>query len=316
MSEGPSSAGASYATALGAMHQATIEEYLEVHGEALKGKVNLIFFSPPFPLNRKKKYGNKVGEEYLEWLGDLAPKLADLLTEDGSLVVEIGNAWDPGSPTMSLLPLQSLMEIAEKGKLKVCQQFVCDNPARLPGPAAWVTVKRIRVKDSFTHVWWMSRSEHPKADNKQVLKPYSKSMLDLLKRQSYNAGRRPSGHVISKESFLKDHGGAIPSNLLSFSNTPSSGDYRKYCREHKLVPHPAPMQEQLADWFIRFLTSEGDLVLDPFGGSNTTGATAERLNRRWLAVEPVPEYIAASRGRFPDLVAEDSGDASLELPAV
>jgi DNA modification methylase len=61
------------------------------------------------------------------------------------------------------------------------------------------------------------------------------------------------------------------------------------------------MPAQLAEWFIKFLTQEGDLVLDPFGGSNTTGAVAEQLRRRWVVVEPVGEYIEGSRGRFPQL---------------
>jgi DNA methylase len=292
------SAGAAYATELGKMYQARIEDFLAVRAEELKGKVNLVFFSPPFPLNRKKKYGNKVGTEYLEWLGKLAPQLADLLTEDGSLVVEIGNAWDPGTPTMSLLPLQSLMTIAEKGKLQVCQQFICNNTARLPGPAAWVTVRRIRVKDSYTHVWWMSRTTEPKADNLRVLTPYSESMKKLLKRGNYNHGPRGSEHVISEKGFLTDHGGAIASNVFNYSNTVSGTAYRKYCEKHGLKPHPASMQEKLVEWFIQFLTDKGDLVLDPFGGSNMTGAVSEALGRRWIAVEPEESYVAGSRGRF------------------
>jgi len=58
------------------------------------------------------------------------------------------------------------------------------------------------------------------------------------------------------------------------------------------------MPVELAAFFIEFLTDEGDLVLDPFGGSNTTGEAAERLSRRWLTVEVNAEYIAGARGRF------------------
>jgi site-specific DNA-methyltransferase (cytosine-N4-specific) len=59
------------------------------------------------------------------------------------------------------------------------------------------------------------------------------------------------------------------------------------------------MQPKLVDWFIRFLTDEDDLVFDPFGGSNTTGSIADRLGRRWAAVEPREDYVAGSKGRFP-----------------
>lgn len=287
-----------YETELGAMFRGRVEDFLDTRGLRYQRKVQLVFFSPPFPLKRKKKYGNKDGDEYREWLAELAPRLADLLTDDGSLVVEIGNAWDPGKPTMSLLPLQSLMAIAEGGDLNICQQFVCNNPARLPTPAQWVNIERIRVKDSYTHLWWMSKSERPKASNRNVLQDYSPSMQALLKRGHYNHGTRDSGYDIGETSFLTNNGGAIPSNVFNFSNTVANDAYRRYCREHGLKPHPAPMQAKLADWFIRFLTDKKDLVFDPFGGSNTTGAMAEQLGRRWIAVEPLADYIAGSKGRF------------------
>ena len=71
---------------------------------------------------------------------------------DGSIVVEIGNAWEKGSPVMSTLPLEALLALKTAAKLHLCQHVICYNPARLPTPAAWVTVKRIRLKDSYTHV--------------------------------------------------------------------------------------------------------------------------------------------------------------------
>jgi site-specific DNA-methyltransferase (cytosine-N4-specific) len=288
-----------YKTKLGTMYQGTIEDFLEAYGKRYRGKVQLVFFSPPFPLKRKKKYGNKTGDEYVKWLADLAPKLADLLTDDGSLVIEVGNAWDPGHPTMSLLPVKSLIEFAERGELKVCQQFICNNPARLPSPIQWVNIERIRVKDSFTHVWWMSKVEKPKVRQRSVLREYSDSMKKLLKTRRYNAGARPSEHVIGETSFLTDNGGAIPPSVLEFSNTRSASPYRRYVKARGLKAHPAPMQGALAEWFIKFLTDENDLVLDPFGGSNTTGATAEQLRRKWISVEPMADYIEGSKGRFP-----------------
>lgn len=281
------------------MYEGHLEGFLASGlARSLRGKVQLIFTSPPFPLNRKKRYGNRVGNEYLDWLKGFAGPLADLLTEDGSLVVELGNAWEPGTPVMSTLSLKALLALLEAGDLHLCQQFVVHNPARLPSPVQWVNVERIRVKDAYTHVWWMSRSERPKADNRRILTAYSPAMRKLLERQRYNAGPRPSEHHIGETSFLTDNGGAIPSNVLSFSNTHSTDEYRVYCQEHDLRIHPARMAPELAEFFVRFLTEEGDVVLDPFGGSNTTGAAAEALGRRWITLEPDADFIAGSRGRF------------------
>ena len=278
--------------------------------KSLKGEVNLLLTSPPFPLVRKKRYGNENGQAYLDWISSLASEMADLLTDDGSIVLEIGNAWEPGSPTMSTLPLEALFAFKRAANLHLCQHVICHNPARLPSPAAWVNVKRIRLKDSFTHVWWMSKSEYPKADNRRVLNPYSKDMKRLLKKKSYNSGARPSGHVISETGFLKDHGGAIgpnvldlsgeayPEALLKFAGTKWDAKYRKNCTERELPSHPARMQPGLSAFFIQFLTEKGDLVFDPFAGSNTTGSVSEELGRRWLGIEAERDYVDGSKGRF------------------
>lgn len=263
-----------------------------------RGKVQLILTSPPFPLNRKKKYGNRQGQEYVDWLAMFAPLFKEFLTSDGSIVVEMGNAWVDGEPAMSTLALEALLKFLKAGDLTLCQQFICYNPARLPSPAQWVNVDRIRVKDSYTHVWWMAPSSRPKADNRRVLKPYSASMRKLLKNKTYNAGKRPSEHHIGATSFLKDNKGAIPSNVLTLTNTLSSDAYLSFCKERNLPVHPARMPSDLATFFIKFLTDPRNLVLDPFAGSNTTGAAAEALKRRWLAIEPNEAYLMGSKGRF------------------
>ncbi len=170
-----------------------------------------------------------------------------------------------------------------------------------------MNVERIRVKDSFTHIWWLSPNERPKANNRNVLVEYSDSMKKLLRLGKYNAGKRDSGWNIGEESFFTDNGGAIPPSVLTHSNTRSKDPYRLFCREKELKAHPATMPIELAEFFINFLTDPDDLVLDPFAGSNTTGAAAEALERRWMSIEPNWDYVDGSVGRFEEgVVSEDS----------
>jgi DNA modification methylase len=290
---------AAYSSSLGVMLMGQAEEVLQAKElDPIRGKVQLIFTSPPFPLNKKKKYGNLKGLEYLSWLASFGSLFRQMLAPNGSIVIELGNPWEPGSPVMSTLALRALLFFQEQNYFHLCQEVICHNPARLPSPAQWVTVERIRLKDSYTRLWWLSPSQRPKANNKNVLKPYSSSMQDLLERGSYNSGRRPSQHKISKKSFSKDNGGAICPNVLSISNTQSNDPYQIYCRNQNIEFHPARMPSTLPEFFIKFLTDPGDIVLDPFGGSNTTGAAAESLDRHWVSVEPNNNYIDGSKGRF------------------
>lgn len=301
-----------------------IGNFLKINSSYLRkyysNKFQLIITSPPFPLNQKKKYGNLQGEEYKQWFIELAPIFSDLLADDGSLVIEIGNAWEQERPVQSLLHLECLLGLVNhpNSDLRLIQEFIVYNPSRLPSPAQWVTVNRIRTVDSYTHVWWISKSDYPKADNSKVLKPYSKSMKRLLERKTYNSGKRPSEHNISKDGFLKNNGGSIshnllelepidietevrlPHNVLKFSNTSSNDYFSRRCREENIPLHPARMNPGLISFFIDFLTDENDLVFDPFAGSNTTGYIAEQGRRRWMAIEVNKEYAKNSALRFED----------------
>ena len=296
---GPRPKNLVYQTDLGRLLNDKAENILRSSfGNTYAGRIQLILTSPPFPLNRKKAYGNQTGGEYLEWLAKFGPLFRDLLTDDGSLVVEVGNAWEPGRPAMSTLPLESLFELKRAGEFDLCQEFIWFNPAKLPTPAQWVNVERIRVKDAYTRFWWLAKHDRPKANNRSVLLTYSESMELLLKTKRYNAGRRPSEHVIGEESFLSDNGGAIPPNVIVESNTSSADPYLSLCKELGIRPHPARMPTSIPSFFIKFLTDPGDIVLDPFAGSNTTGAAAEALDRRWFGFEADADYARSSIGRF------------------
>lgn len=260
--------------------------------------VNLILTSPPFALTRKKEYGNKDSGDYVDWFLGFAPAFRRVLCSDGSLVIDLGGAYLPGHPVRSIYQFDLLVRLCKEFGFFLAQEFYHYNPARLPAPAEWVNVRRIRVKDSVNVVWWLSKTEWPKANNRAVLRPYSPSMVSLLKN-GYRAKMRPSGHDIST-NFNKDHGGAIPPNVLELANTESNSLYLRECRQRGIKPHPARFPRDFADFFIKFLTEPGDLVLDPFAGSNTTGWSAETLRRRWLAFELSEDYLEGSKFRFLD----------------
>jgi hypothetical protein len=320
-------------TRAGCYYHGRTEELLQGDlGRELRGQVQLVLTSPPFPLNNKKSYGNLEGEEYRSWFAGLAEVFSELLTPDGSIVIEMGNAWEQGRPVQSLLPLHCLLDFVEnpQADLRLCQELICYNPARLPSPAQWVTVERERVTDSYTRIWWMAGTDHPKADNSAVLRPYSNSMQALLERKEFNRKPRPSEHHISEDGFLTNNGGSIAHNFFelepitprrevrlpnafALSNTGSNDFFSKTCRERSVTPHPARMPAGLAAFFIEFLTNPGDLVLDPFAGSNTTGFVAELLSRRWIAIDTEAAYSEQSRIRFEDPVLQ-SGKTDREDP--
>jgi len=275
--------------------QAVIGDSLTLLRKLPSESLNLILTSPPYALHFKKEYGNKSQKEYVNWFMDFALEFHRLLRQDGSLVIDIGGSWQQGQPTRSLYHFELLLSLCKQTKFHLAQEFFWYNPAKLPSPAEWVTVRKIRVKDAVNCIWWLSKTAHPKANNQNVLTEYSPDMIRLLKR-GYRPKQRPSGHNITDK--FRDNGGAIPPNLLTFGNNDSNGYYLEACKKAGIKPHPARFPIQVPSFFIRFLTDPLDLVLDPFAGSNTTGEACEREQRKWIAMELNEDYLEGSRFRF------------------
>ena len=295
-----------------------------------ENSVDLVFTSPPYALLKAKSYGNHEDDRYVRWFRPFAREIFRVLKDSGSFVLNIGGGWQSGTPTRSLYVYKLLLDLCEPDSRRkdaphfnLAQEFFWFNPAKMPNPAQWVTVHRIRVKDAVEYVWWLSKTPNPKADNRRVLSAYSKSMQRLLSTKKYNKGRRPSGWQVS-DDWAVNHGGAIPPNVLPVdlvesphtspiqgideqlnmfveANTSSNDIYRKRCRENGVAAHPAMFPKALPEFFIRLLTEAGDLVVDPFSGSNTTGKTADELGRRWIAIERHRGYLESSRYRWSEI---------------
>jgi DNA modification methylase len=292
----PAAAKVLYRTARGAQ---LVGDSRELLGGMDDGSIDLIMTSPPFPLLRKKAYGNEDQEEYVDWLMEFGRAALPKLKATGSLVIDIGGAYQKGRPVRSLHQFRALIRFCDELGYHLAEEFYWHNPAKLPSPIEWVNKRKIRAKDSVNTVWWLSKAEEPCADVSQVLVEYSESMKRLLKNPEkyYQPKDRPSEHSIS-DRFGQDNGGAIPSNLLSYANSESTSTYQLALKMLGRSGHPARFPAELPSFFIKMLTKPGDLVVDIFSGSNTTGLVAEQLERRWVAMELDPHYAALSSVRF------------------
>lgn len=279
--------------------------------ELLRGlpdeSINLVLISPPFALQRQKEYGNVDQDEYVDWLLSFAIEIKRVLKNTGSFVLDLGGAYRKGRPVRSLYNYRTLIRMCDELGWNLAEEFFWFNPSKLPSPIEWVNKRKIRAKDAVNTIWWLSKTDFPKADITRVLIPYSERMKLLLQNSEkyYVPKKRPSGHDIS-DRFAEDKGGAIPPNLLQIPNTESNSQYLRCCQIVGISGHPARFPEKLPEFFIQFLTDVGDTVLDIFAGSNTTGAVAEVLGRKWMAFEIEQSYLATSAFRFLGRIDEDT----------
>ena len=284
---------AAYTTALGAAYAGDARLVL---AQLPTGSVNLVLTSPPYALHFKKEYGNAAKDDYIQWFLPFAREIKRVLAPDGSFVLNIGGSYNAGTPTRSLYHFKLLIALCDEIGFQLAQEGFWFNPAKLPAPAEWCNVRRIRVKDSVEYVWWLSPSPWPKANNKRVLVPYSADMERLIER-GFRVKDRPSGWKHT-EKFRRNHGGSIPGNLIERGNNESNSEYIKACQKFGQKAHPARFPAALPEFYIKLLTEPGDIILDPFAGSNTTGRVAEDLGRRWIGVELSAAYVQNSALRF------------------
>lgn len=263
--------------------------------------VDLILTSPPYPLTTKKVYGNLDPAGHVDWLTSLASGWKDKLTDTGSLILNLADVFTPGSPAISLYQERLLIRLCDELGYTLAQKFYWENSSKMPGPAEWVCVRRIRVTQSIEQIYWLTKNPTTaKANNSNVLRPYSESMKSRigLGGETNRQHKRPSGHQLKQGAFALDNGGSIPHNLIIAPNTESNGHYQTRCRELGLPIHPARFPITLPQFFIQFLTEPGNLVFDPLAGSATTAQAAEQLGRRWIINERSLTYLQGAALRF------------------
>ena len=172
--------------------------------------INLIVTSPPYALHFKKAYGNVDKTEYVDWFLDFAREMYRVLADDGSFILNIGGSYNKGTPTRSLYHYKLLIRLVEEIGFHLAQECFWYNPAKMPMPAEWVTVRKIRVKDSVEYIWWLSKSPWPKASNQKVLKETFSPDMHRLNRKGLKETTRPGGYKINASWAEIKGKGAIP----------------------------------------------------------------------------------------------------------
>jgi hypothetical protein len=150
-----------YATDLGAAYLGDAVDLLDCLPE---DSIDLVMTSPPFALQREKSYGNVDQDSYVEWLFEFCKKVHRVLAPSGSFVLDLGGAYQKGRPVRSLYNYRILLKLCDELNFRLAEEFFWYNPAKLPSPIEWVNKRKIRAKDSVNTVWWLSKSDYPKAN--------------------------------------------------------------------------------------------------------------------------------------------------------
>lgn len=262
------------------------------------GSVDLILTSPPYPVV-SRAYGRHTVPDWLAWMSDLVGLWKGLLTERGTLCVNVMDVFMPGTPCLSPYVERFTLDTLDRHGLHLAGRMPWHSPTKL-GHIEWAVKRRVRLKNTLEHVLMFSKDPNPAWDTRRLPREeYSERSERALARDLQRTPtKRPSGYVINEAAFARNANGPVPGNLLIASGAPGSSAFAKRCRDAGTPIHPARFPEALPRRVIQLTTDVGQTVYDPMAGSNTTGKVALDLGRRFISSEPMLAYAEASAMHF------------------
>lgn len=268
-----------------------------------KENIDLVFTSPPYPLAIQRNYGNVSESEYVDWLCRTIEPVIHLLHDGASICLNVGNdIFLSKSPARSLYRERLVLALSDRFGLHKMDELIWHNPNKAPTPIQWASLQRVQLNSGYEPVYWFTNNpQKVKSNNQAVLMPHTEQHKKLIANGG-NQTHRVSGdgsHVKKVGAYQNQTAGKIPRNVLSIPHDARSNKpWFDKLKEMGLPQHGALFPLALAEFFVRFLTKENDLVVDPFSGGFTTSLAAEKLNRRWVGTEQILEYVQGAKLRF------------------
>ncbi|MBB3267739.1 site-specific DNA-methyltransferase (cytosine-N4-specific) [Azospirillum sp. OGB3] len=265
-----------------------------------RGSLNLILTSPPYPVVNRA-YGKLSVPEWLSWMSRLTTLWRELLTDDGTLALNLGDVFVGGTPCLSPYVERYTLDAIDTHGMFLAGRMRWHSPTRL-GHIEWTAKRRVRPRNTLEHILLLSKTPHPDWDTRRLPpEPYSQRTIDGWEAaQKRGRNRRPSGYDINEQAFAPTGDGPLPGNLIVAAGAPGNDRYSRRCRAAGVQPHPARFSEEVPKRIILLTTKPGDMVHDPMCGSNTTGKVALDLGRRFIASDVMLSYVDQSGMRFDD----------------
>lgn len=237
---------------------------------------DLIIFSPPYAQQRKDTYGGIAEEDYPKWMLSVVRASMVVLKPTGSLVINIKEHVNEG--VRSLYVLETTLQLAKE--LRYVDEYIWHKTNPFP------TGSKKRLKDGFERCLHFTKTADYKFYPDSVrTNSTSKWAGDNERRRNKGAHKTNNGSGMSMSKRIT--GELVrPSNVITMPASSLN------------IQHPAVYPIGLPEFFIRLMTKEGDVVVDPFLGSGTTALAAVKLGRQYLGIDRIEEYVRLAESRI------------------
>lgn len=238
--------------------------------------IDMVLTSPPYAERRKDTYGGIKSNDYIPWFSPMAFEIKRVLKETGSFFINIKPHTEKGVRDLYVFKL--VVFLSEEVGFNFIDEFSWVKngfPGDLKG----------RFKNGFEPIYHFSKGSsstitfNPLACG-AAIKPESTARAFRKQCGKPNNGSKMTGMNTTNLQTLKV---GRPSNVIHVDNVLNQYSENK--------DHPATYPVKLCDFFIKSFSNKGDIILDPFMGSGTTGVSAKLNERRFIGVEIKKDYF-------------------------
>lgn len=249
--------------------------------KAFEGQVDLIVTSPPYADARRNHYDSVHPDKFVDWFMTFHEPFYKALKPGGSLILNIKDKVVDG--VRHRYVWRTIDALCERGWFAI-EDYIWHKPNPMPG--YWPT----RLRDGWEYCFHLAKSKKPYFNADAVRRPIGDWVESRLKKLGENdlsrhnsANASGFGRDISKWVGKNT---VLPTNVLTFAVVGKNKN------------HPAVFPVDLPSFFIKLLCPEDGLVVDPFGGSGTTGIAALLLGRRSVLIDNNPIYTSEAVKRL------------------
>ncbi len=238
--------------------------------------VKLLYGSPPYP-NAERNYGNWTSKEYLGKIEPFISTSLNKIKDDGFIVLNIKanrEKQKPNHNTTRSLVVERLAIFLEESLGLYCvdiEIWVKNNPVS--------TGLRVACQDAYEQILWFSKNPKWKINLDAIRRPYSEKTLKIYENQEFKPRSNGLTYVRKKKKIFPNPLGALPINVI------------KGGVSSKKENHQAIQPGYIPEKYIKATTEIGDIVMDPWMGSGTTGIEALKLGRKFIGFDIFPEHV-------------------------
>ncbi len=245
--------------------------------------IDMIITSPPYAERRKNVYGGISEEKYVEWFLPIGYEIKRILKPTGSFFLNIKPHTKKGERSLYVFDLVC------KLKRSVGFMFIeeyCWTKNAFPGSL------KGRFKNAFEPVYHFTKNPPNEITFNPVAcgTPIKEESIARTFRKQCGAPKNGSGMTGMNTTNIRNLELARPSNVINVNNVSNQFSDKQL--------HPATFPEGLVEFFIKSFTNENGIVLDPFAGSGTTGIVCKKLNRQYILIDNMLEYVELMSNRL------------------